>query len=245
LKSERINKWPADDRPREKLVAMGAEQLTDSELLAVVLRVGVGCSKAGCQAQSAVSLARALLSDFEGLSGLDRADIHDLLRVRGLSTAKVSQIKAAFELGKRVRSHSSHLMTFERSIDVVNYLAPRLENKRNEVVVALFLDGQNHLLIDKIVSEGLPTQSDVPTRKILAEALRASATSLVLAHNHPSGSAEPSPDDDHTTWRLDRGATLLGLVLIDHVILGGDIYYSYADSGRLHELRLRSETSTI
>jgi DNA repair protein RadC len=137
------------------------------------------------------------------------------------------------------------LRTFKSSTDVVNFLAPRLENKRSEVVVALFLDGQNHLLSDKTFSEGVPLQADVPTRKILEEALRASAASLVLAHNHPSGDVEPSPDDDETTWRLDKGATLLGLVLIDHVILGGDIHYSYADSGRLNDLRLQSEIATI
>lgn len=244
MNSERINKWPVDDRPREKLVAIGAERLTDSELLAVILRVGIGSSKSGLKAQTAVSLARALLSEFEGLSGLDRANVHDLLQVRGLSTAKVSQIKAAFELGKRIRSYSSHLKTFESSTDVFNYLAPRLLNQRNEVVVALFLDGQNHLLSDKIFSEGLPIQSDVPIRKILEEALRISAASLVLAHNHPSGNVEPSSDDDHATSKLDKCATLLGLVLIDHVILGGDLHYSYANSGRLNELRLQ-ETSIL
>lgn len=244
LNSERINKWPSDDRPREKLLAIGAENLTDSELLAIILRIGIGSSKAGRKAQTAVSLARSLLSDFEGLSGLDRANVKDLLKVRGLSTAKVSQIKAAFELGKRVRSHSLHLKTFESSSDVAEYLAPRLENKRDEVVFGLFLDGQNHLLSDKIFSEGLPIQSDVPTRKILEEALRASATALVLAHNHPSGNPEPSFADDEATLTLDKGATLLGLVLIDHVILGSSIHYSYADSGRLSELRLQ-ETATI
>ncbi len=244
MNCERINKWPCDDRPREKLVTIGAERLTDSELLAVILRVGIGSSKVGGKAQTAVSLARSLLSDFEGLSGLDRANITELLKVRGLSIAKVSQIKAAFELGKRVRSHSLHLKTFESSADVANFLAPQLENKRNELVFGLFFDGQNHLLSDKIFSEGLPVQSDVSIRKILEEALRASATALVLAHNHPSGNSEPSPDDDEVTWKLDKGATLLGLVLIDHVILGNDVHYSYADSGRLSELRLR-ETSTL
>jgi DNA repair protein RadC len=240
LNSERINKWPSHDRPREKLVTIGAEQLTDSELLAVILRIGIGSSsKAGVGAQSAVDLARSLLSDFEGLSGLDRADIKDLLKVRGLSTAKASQIKAAFELGKRIRSHSSRLRTFERSNDVASYLTPRLMNKRDEVVVALFLDGQNHLLSDKVVSIGIPIQAAAPIRKVLEEALRASATSIVLAHNHPSGNAEPSLDDDQTTCELDQGATLLGLVLLDHVILGSEIHYSYADSGRLDELRVQ------
>jgi DNA repair protein RadC len=237
LKLDRISNWPSRERPRERLIAVGAQQLTDAELLAVILRVGTGSSRAGVRGETAVTLARSLLADFQGLSGLDRADVRDLLQVRGLSTAKVSQIKAAFELGKRVRSHVSSLRSLESSAAVAEYLSPRLASSRNEIVVALFLDGQNHLLSDKVISEGIVMQAEVPTRRILEEALRTSATSIVLVHNHPSGNAEPSSGDDETTYDLDKGASLLGLVMIDHVIIGGEEHYSYADSGRLEELR--------
>jgi DNA repair protein RadC len=238
---DRINNWPSGERPRERLLAVGAQQLSDSELLAVILRVGMGSSKAGVRGETAVSLARSLLTEFEGLSGLDRADSRDLMRVRGLSTAKVSQIKAAFELGKRVKSHVSSLRSFESSAAVVEYVSPRLGASRDEIVLALFLDGQNHLLGDKVMSEGIPMQAEVPRRKILEEALRMSATSIVLVHNHPSGNPEPSSGDDETTRDLDNGATVLGLILIDHVIIGGEEHYSYADSGRLQELRGQQE----
>jgi DNA repair protein RadC len=224
---------------------VGAQQLTDAELLAVILRVGTGSSKAGVKGETAVTLARSLLSDFQGLSGLDRADMRDLLQVRGLSTAKVSQIKAAFELGKRVRSHVASLRSLESSASVAEYLSPRLSISRNEIVVALFLDGQNHLLSDKVISEGIAVQAEVPTRRILEEALRASATSIVLVHNHPSGNAEPSPGDDETTYDLNKGASLLGLVMIDHVIIGGEEHYSYADSGRLEELRAQESYQAL
>jgi DNA repair protein RadC len=201
----------------------------------------MGSSKAGIGGLTAVSLARSLLTDFKGLAGLDRADTRDLLQVPGLSIAKVSQIKAAFELGKRLRTFVSGLRSFESSGDVADYLYARLCNTRNEIVIALFLDGQNHLLGEKVLSEGIPTQCDVPTRRVLEEALRASAASLVLAHNHPSGNAEPSAGDDETTYDLDKGASLLGLIMIDHVIIGGEGHFSYADSGRLQELRVQQE----
>ena len=241
LKPDRIKNWPSGERPRERLMAEGPEQLTDAELLAVILRVGMGSSKKGVRGQTAVSLARCLLADFTGLSGLDRADRRDLLEVPGLSIAKVSQIKAAFELGKRLRTHVSRLRSFETSAEVAAYLAPRMSVARNEMVVALLLDGQNHLLDEKLISQGTPMQAGVPMRRILEEALRASATSLVLAHNHPSGSCDPSPGDDETTYDLDKGASLLGLVMIDHVIIGGEKHFSYADSGRLQELRAQQE----
>jgi DNA repair protein RadC len=241
LNSDRIKRWPSGERPRERLICGGAEQLTDAELLAVILRVGTGPSKAGDSGQTAVTLARSLLINFQGLLGLDRADVRDLLRVRGLSTAKVAQIKAALELGKRLRSNVSQLRSLENSASVAEYLSPSLALSANEIVVALFLDGQNHLLNDKVISEGITLQAEVPTRKILEEALRASATSIVLAHNHPSGDIEPSESDDETTYDLEKGASLLGLLLIDHVIIGGEEYYSYADSGRLRELQTLKE----
>lgn len=241
MKADRIKNWPSGERPRERLLNEGAEQLTDAELLAILLRVGIGPSKDGSQGRSAVALARLLLTDFGGLSGLDRADKNDLLSIAGLSSAKVSAIKAAFEIGKRLKSHVALLGSFETASQVVAYVAPKLSTARNEVVLSLFLDGQNHFLGEKLISEGTPIESAIATRKILEEALRTSAAALVLTHNHPSGNPEPSPQDDETTFDLDRGASLLGLVMIDHVIIGGEDHFSYADSGRLEKLRTRRE----
>jgi DNA repair protein RadC len=201
----------------------------------------MGPSKDGSQGRSAVALARLLLTDFGGLSGLDRTDKRELFFVQGLSVAKVSAIKASFELGKRLKSHAALLPSFESSSQVAAYLGPRLSTARNEIVVGLFLDGQNHFLDEKVISEGTPIEAAAATRKVLEEALRTSATSLVLAHNHPSGNPEPSLGDDETTHDLDKGASLLGLVMIDHVIIGGEEYFSYADSGRLQELRTQQE----
>jgi DNA repair protein RadC len=237
VKPDRIKNWPKQERPRERLITEGAEHLTDAELLAIVLRTGRGTFKAGVPGYTAITLARSLLADFRGLPGLDRADRRDLLKVNGLSLAKVAQIKAAFELGKRAGSNAVKPRSFESASEVAAYLRPRLMGTRQEVVMALLLDGQNRLLEEKVIAEGTPTQATVYVRRVLEEALRASAAAIVLAHNHPSGNPEPSPGDDETTQDLDNGARLIGLVLIDHVIVGETGHYSYADSGRLQEFR--------
>lgn len=237
VKADKITNWPTNERPRERLMSEGPQHLTDAELLAILLRVGIGPTKHESQGLSAVALARSLLTNFGGLSGLDRADNRDLVKVSGLSSAKVCSIKAAFELGKRLKSQIAKLRSFETSSQVFSYIAPKLSTARNEGVISLFLDGQNHFLGEKLISEGTPVGSAIIIRKILEEGLRMSAASLVLAHNHPSGNPEPSEYDDQTTVDLDRGASLLGLVLIDHIIVGGDDYFSYADSGRLEQLR--------
>jgi len=242
MKPDRIKNWPSRERPRERLGGEGPERLTDAELLAIVLRVGRGTFKTGVPGETALALARSLLSDFRGLHGLDRADIRDLLKVAGLSIAKVSQINAAFELGKRLRTNAARPRSFDSASAVAVYLQPRLAGARDEVAVALLLDGQNHLLEEKMIGEGTPTQATVYVRRVVEAALRASAAAIVLAPNHPSGKPDPSPEDDKTTRDLDRAATTIGLVLIDHVIVGGTSHYSYADSGRLQELREAQET---
>jgi DNA repair protein RadC len=239
MKSDRITNWPVDERPRERLLNQGSQHLSDAELLAILLRVGVGPTKQEPQGLSAVALARSLLVSFDGLSGLDRADVPELLKYSGVSSAKVCSIKAALELGKRLKSHVAKLQSLESSSHVFSYVSPRLSTARNETVISLFLDGQNHLLAEKLISEGTPTESVVVIRKILEEGLRVSATAFALVHNHPSGSPYPSAEDDKTTTDLDKAASLLSILMIDHIIVGGDDYYSYADSGRLEGLRAR------
>jgi len=237
VKPDRINTWPSRERPRERLIAEGPDHLTDAELLAIILRVGRGTFKTGVRGDTAVTLARSLLADFQGLPGLDRTDRRDLLKFPGVSIAKVAQIKAAFELGKRLCSLTSKPRSFESASEVASYLRPQLVGARQEIVIALLLDGQNRLLEEKVIAEGTPTQTTVYIRRVLEEALRASAATIVLVHNHPSGNPEPSPEDDETTQDLDRGARLIGLFLIDHVIIGETGHYSYADAGRLQEFR--------
>lgn len=236
MSSDRIRNWPTKERPRERLLDDGPERLTDAELLAIILRVGSGTFKEGVPGRSACDSALSILRDFRGLRGLDRAHIQDLLKVPGLGPAKVAQIKAAFELGKRVCAGKLTAPAFESPKAVANHFRPRFVGKRQEIVIAVFLNGQNQYLGEKDIAEGTPTQATVYIRRILEEALRESAAAIVLVHNHPSGNPEPSAGDDETTRDLLHACKLVGLILLDHVIVGESDHYSYADSGRLEEL---------
>ena len=236
MSSERIKSWPTKERPRERLLAEGPEQLTDADLLAIILRIGSGTFKEGVSGTNAYEAALSILKNFRGLRGLDRARINDLLKVPGLGPAKVAQIKAAFELGKRICAGKLTAPAFESSQAIANHFRPRFTGRREEIVIAIFLNGQNQRLGEKDITEGTPTQSTVYVRRILEEALHESAAAIVLVHNHPSGCPEPSAGDDETTQNLLRACNLVGLVLLDHVIVGEREHYSYSDSGRLKEL---------
>ncbi|MEW6440020.1 MAG: DNA repair protein RadC [bacterium] len=237
MKSSRIKNWPKEERPRERLLAEGPDKLTDSELLAIVLRIGLGTFRAGTPGQNASDVARLLLKDFRGLRGLHRAHIQDLLKVPGLGPAKVAQIKAAFELGKRLCAGKLTAPAFESSKAVADHFRPLFTGKREETVIGVFLNGQNQRLGEKDITEGTPTQATVYARRVLEEALRLSAAAVVLIHNHPSGNPEPSAGDDETTRQLLKACRLVQLVLLDHVIVGESDHYSYSDTGRLEDLQ--------
>ena len=243
MKSDRIKNWPKEERPRERLLAEGADKLTEAELLAIILRVGQGTFKEGMPGQNASDFARILLKDFRGLRGLDRAHVQDLLKVPGLGPAKVAQIKAAFELGKKVCAGKLKFFSFESSQTVADHFRPRLRDKRQEMVIAVFLNGQNRRLGEKDITEGMPTQATVYIRRVIEEALRLSAAAVVLVHNHPSGDPEPSAGDDETTRDLLKACQLVQLVLLDHVIVGETEHYSYSDSGRLKSLKISRRRS--
>ena len=226
-KSKGIVSWPKTERPREKLFHSGPETLSDGELMAVLLRIG----KAG---QSAEDLGRHLLAKFKGISGIDRAHIEELITVPGMGIAKTAQLKAAIEIGKRVRMQNAQPKGFNDAADVAAYIRPRFEGKRQESFLSILLDGQNNLLAERVIAEGIPTQATVYVRRVMEEALRASASAFLVVHNHPSGHPAPSPVDDQTTQDLKHAADLLNLVFLDHIIIGsGDSYYSYAENDKL------------
>ena len=225
--SQPIKDWPAAERPREKLLHSGPEVLSDGELLALLLRIGK-------QGQSAKDLGRQLLAQFNGISGIDRAHIEELLAVPGMGIAKTSQLKAAIEIGKRARIQNSQPKDFNDATDVAAYIRPRFEGKRQECFLTILLDGQNCLLAERVITEGIPTQATVYVRRVMEEALRVSASSFIVIHNHPSGHPAPSTSDDNTTLELKKAADLLNLIFLDHIIIGsGDSYYSYAENDKL------------
>ncbi|MBW2131050.1 MAG: DNA repair protein RadC [Deltaproteobacteria bacterium] len=222
-----IKDWPESERPREKLLQLGPEGLSDGELLAVLLRIGA-------TGQSAEDLARQLMAQFNGINGIDRAHIEELLAVPGMGVAKTAQVKAAIEIGKRVRRQTFLPQSFDHAADVVAYVRPHFEGKRQECFLTILLDGQNQLLAERWIAEGIPTQATVYVRRVMEEALRVSASAFVVAHNHPSGQPKPSAADDQTTDDLKQAAKLMDLAFLDHLIIGsGNEYYSYADNDKI------------
>ena len=222
-----IKEWPVSERPREKLIKLGPEGLSDGELLAVLLRIGaIG--------QSAEDLGRQLMSQFNGISGIDRAHMEELLAVPGMGVAKTAQLKAAIEIGKRVRRQTALPQCFDNAADVIAYVRPRFEGKRQECFLTILLDGQNQLLAERLIAEGIPTQATIYVRRVMEEALRVSASAFIVAHNHPSGQPNPSQADNHTTQDLKQAADLMELAFLDHLIIGSENkYYSYAENDKL------------
>lgn len=217
-----IKNWPEGERPREKLLRFGAESLTDAELLAIMVRLGHN-------GMSAIEMGRLLVDQLGGLSGVDRAHTEEILKIKGLGVAKTAQLKAAIEIGKRVRSRKVDFVSFESASAIAEYCYPKFESKRYEQFFVLLLDGQNNLLAERCVSEGIPTQAEVYTRKVMEEALRFSASAVVVVHNHPSGEASPSVQDVETTRKLKESADVLQIVLLDHIIIGRECYYSFSE----------------
>lgn len=221
-----IRNWPEGERPREKLIQLGAESLTDAELLAIILRMGNHGS-------SAIDMGRQLVGELNGLSGIDRAHVEEIGQIKGLGIAKTAQIKAAIEIGKRVRRQNARPISFDSAKAIAEFCYPKFESKRYEQFLALLLDGQNRLLAERTISEGIPTQSVVYTRKVMEEALRLSASSVVVVHNHPSGEAKPSAQDIETTSKLKQAADILEVILLDHIIIGRETFYSFSDNGQI------------
>jgi DNA repair protein RadC len=228
IKEHRVIKdWPESERPREKLMQFGPAGLSDGELLAVLLRIGA-------TGQSAEDLGRQLMTKFDGIYGIDRAHIEELLAVPGMGVAKTAQVKAAIEIGKRVRRQTFLPQSFDHAADVVAYVRPHFEGKRQECFLTILLDGQNQLLAERWIAEGIPTQATIYVRRVMEEALRVSASAFVVAHNHPSGQPKPSAADDQTTEDLKQAANLMDLVFLDHLIIGREnAYFSYSENDKL------------
>jgi DNA repair protein RadC len=227
--------WPEGERPRERLLAEGAQRLTTAELLAIILRNG-------SRGRSAVDLARRLLQDAHGLGGLEAADPATLGDVTGMGPAKTAQVKAALELGRRLLAEVEQ-RTHPRvtsSQDVLELCAPRLRGLQHERCDILFLNGGNDVVALETLSEGSLTESPVYVRSIVERANRHHAAAAILVHNHPSGHAQPSAGDRALTEELVQAGDLLRIPLLDHVIVGRRDHYSFADHGLIAEYRRRS-----
>jgi DNA repair protein RadC len=224
-----IKEWPEDERPRERLTKLGADALSEAQLLAIVLATGDASS-----GQSALDLAMHLGRTFNGLRALDAASIAELCQIKGIGPAKATTIKAALELGKRLSGEPAQRhLTVTSPQDLVNYFQPRLQNLRKEVFKAVLLNTKHQMLKDVTVSEGSLSASLVHPREAFLPAIKESAAAVVFLHNHPSGDPTPSHEDKELTLRLAEVGQLIGISVLDHIIIGSGTpgYISFRDAG--------------
>ena len=222
-----ITDWPADERPREKLLSKGASVLSDAELLAIFLRTGV-------QGMSAVDLARDLLTRFGNLSGIFTASQQEVAQVHGMGMSKYAQLQAIFEMVQRALSEQMQQRdVFDSPTQVRNFLRLQLGHLTHEVFMVLFLDAQNRLVKSEILFTGTLTQTAVYPREVVKRALHFNAASVIFAHNHPSGVAKPSVADKELTETLSQALKLIDVRVLDHFIVAGVETLSFSEQGWL------------
>jgi DNA repair protein RadC len=223
----RITEWPAEERPREKLLARGADALTDAELLAIFLRTGV-------TGKSAVDLARDLLAEFRGLKGLLCADQRSFCQAKGLGTAKFAQLQAVVEMSRRyLREEIGERDVLTSPEATRAYLKLRLNGYPHEVFACLLLDNRHRVIEYQELFRGTIDGASVHPREVVRLALRFNAAAVIFAHNHPSGVAEPSQADLRITQRLKEALALVEVRVLDHLIIGEGEGASLAERGLL------------
>lgn len=221
-----IKQWSKDDRPREKLLSSGAANLSNSELLAILIHNGT-------RQKTAVDLAKEVLKmGKDNLGELGKLSVKELMKIKGIGEAKAITITAALELGRR-RQAAAPLdkSAIKSSSDIATYLQAKLQDHRHEVFAVLFLNRANKVNHFEVISEGGITGTVADPRIILKRALEENAVSIVLCHNHPSGSLRPSRADEELTKKIKAAAGLLDINVIDHIIVSDSGYYSFADEG--------------
>lgn len=222
-----ITDWPADERPREKLMQKGVQYLSDAELLAIFLRVGV-------TGKTAVDLARDLLTQFGSLSNIFNASIKEINAVHGMGDSKYCQLQAIFEMSRRALAEEiKHQDALSSPEKVSDYLRLKLSRQEREVFVVLFLDAQNRVQSQETLFEGTLTQTSVYPREVVKRALHHNAASVIFAHNHPSGIAEQSRADELITQALKKALDLVDIRVLDHFIVAGHQTMSFAERGLL------------
>jgi len=219
-----IREWSADDRPREKLLSQGEQSLSTTELLAILLRTG-------CKGTSAIDLSRQVLSRFGSLRNMSHTDSRDWKAFKGLGAAKIAQIKAALELGRRFREEElrEDRPQIKSSRDVIDILMPQMRDLKKEVFKVVFLNSQNRIIAIEDLAQGTVNHASPIIREIFHRALEHFAVAIICAHNHPSGEVKPSHEDKIFTQKLMESGNMLGVKVLDHVIVGRDKHYSFMD----------------
>lgn len=222
-----ITDWPEEHRPRERLIRHGATILSDAELLAVFLRVGV-------TGKSAVDLGRDMVAHFGSLNGLFSATLDDFSKLNGLGPAKYAQLQAVLELARRSLAEELQAgIALSSPQAVKQYLQLLLGGKAYESFAILFLDVRNRLIACEELFRGTLTHTSVYPREVVKAALARNAASIILAHNHPSGTPEPSTADHTLTQALKQALALIDVRVLDHFVVAGRHVYSFAEHGEL------------
>ena len=225
----KIKDWSNDERPRERVMALGPEAVSNAELLAIL--IGSGTPEV-----TSVDLMRKVLSEHgDSLRALGTLSRQELEKYNGIGQAKAVAIQAAMELGKRLLLETKGPKAkFTSSADAHDYFRVKMSDMPHEECHLLLLNVKNQFMGHHVVSRGGISESSVDVRLVLRHALIAGAPNLILAHNHPSGNPMPSRQDDDLTMRLQKACQTMSLRLLDHIIIGDDSYYSYADEGRVN-----------
>ncbi len=224
-----IKDWAEDDRPREKLLQKGPSALSDAELLAILIQNGT-------KNRSALDLAKNLLQTTGNhLPDLSMLTVADIRRkgIKGIGEAKAVTIIAALELGNRKQAAERKKARITKSADIAEFLRAQLAFKPIEVFAVLFLNRSNTIRKMEIISEGGLTGTVADPRVILKKALEQNATAMILCHNHPGGSTQPSKADELVTQKIKQAAQMLDIMVIDHIIVSSEGYFSFADAGML------------
>jgi DNA repair protein RadC len=222
-----IQKWPEQERPREKLLAHGAEHLSTAELLAILLSTGT-------RGKTALDLARELIVKHRTLRKLLHLNHQDFIQQPGMGTAKYCQLQAASELGRRYLKESmEQRQVISKAKDVKNFLIARLRDLEQEVFACLYLDNQHRILHFEKLFHGSIRSTPIYPREVVKRALFHNAAALIVAHNHPSGAAEPSAADHAITARLQKALDLIDVKLLDHIIVADNQTVSFAEQGLL------------
>lgn len=223
---------PVQERPYEKCLLHGPEALTDSELLAVIIR-------SGTQGASSVEVAREVLESGEGgLLGIHHLSLRDLMDIRGIGQVKAVQIKCIGELSKRIAAVSARkLLDFRDPSTIADYYMERMRHEEQEIMICMMLNTKCQLLGEEVISKGTVNASLVSPRDLILAAFRYRAVFIILVHNHPSGNPQPSREDLLLTERIQEACRLVDIPLMDHIVIGDQRYVSFYQEGLLQNAK--------
>ena len=218
-----IKKWPKDERPREKLFKYGEHILTNAELLAILFRSGI-------KGSSAVDLGRQVVEHYKTFRNMSHTNISEMRTFKGIGDAKIAQLRASFEIARRLMSEPKKpSMAIKSPKDAVRLFMPRLRDIKKEIFQVLLLNSKNNIIDIIEIEEGAVDHASPQIREIALKALQNFAAGIIAVHNHPSGDPEPSKEDEMFTKNLTTACRALEIDIMDHIIIGDNKYYSFAE----------------